>query len=166
VAFHQLQTSLALRDLELAKLQQGHADLSAEVSELRRTTRREGVNMDYLKNIVLQYMSFPMQSPERISLVPVIAMLLQFNSKELAEAEQSLKDSLWSTARPVKEVKRNLMKASYTSSTSLTYPSLNRSTTHTFNDSSNNSLTTTPQPSNAVASVIDSSGLEFETMTI
>lgn len=123
--------------------------------------------MDYLKNIVLQYMSFPMQSPERISLVPVIAMLLQFNSKELAEAEQSLKDSLWSTARPVKEVKRNLMKAaSYTPSTSSTYSSLNnRSTTSPqFNNSS--TILSSLQPSNNLTSVIDSSGLEFETMTI
>jgi hypothetical protein len=53
------------------------------VSELRRHAKREGVNMDYLKNVVLQYMSFPVSSPERTSLVPVIAMLLQFNAKEL-----------------------------------------------------------------------------------
>ena len=37
--------------------------------------------MDYLKNIVVQYMSFPVQSSEKISLIPVIAMLLQFTAK-------------------------------------------------------------------------------------
>ena len=84
IAFQQLQATLAARDLDLARLQQSHAGLVTEVQELRRTMRREGVNMDYLKNIVLQYMSFPMQSPERISLVPVISTLLQFNPKEIA----------------------------------------------------------------------------------
>ena len=30
-------------------------------------------------------MSFPLQSPEKVSLVPVIATLLQFNAKELEQ---------------------------------------------------------------------------------
>jgi hypothetical protein len=56
-------------------------------------------------------MSFPVQSPERSSLVPVIAMLLQFNVRELAQAENALKEPIWSQ-RPVKEIKRALQKAS------------------------------------------------------
>ena len=54
VAFQQIQQSLAAKDLELAKLQQTHASLLIEAAELRRTSRREGINMDYLKNIILQ----------------------------------------------------------------------------------------------------------------
>jgi hypothetical protein len=111
LAFQQLQAALAARDLDLARVQQSHSALSAEVSELRRHTKREGVNMDYLKNVVLQYMSFPVQAPERASLVPVIAMLLQFNVKELAQVEKALKEPFFSQ-RPVKEVKRALSRAS------------------------------------------------------
>ena len=33
--------------------------------------------MDYLKNVVIQYINMPLQAPERASLVPVLAMLLQ-----------------------------------------------------------------------------------------
>lgn len=54
MAFQQLQTALAARDLDLARVQQSQSTLSAEVSELRRHTKREGVNLDYLKNVVLQ----------------------------------------------------------------------------------------------------------------
>ena len=54
IAFQQLQTTLEQKDFELAKLQQNQSNLMAEISELRRHTKREGVNLDYLKNIVLQ----------------------------------------------------------------------------------------------------------------
>lgn len=54
LAFQQLQSTLAKKDFELAKLQQNQSNLVAEISELRRHTKREGVNLDYLKNIVLQ----------------------------------------------------------------------------------------------------------------
>jgi cell division protein FtsB len=52
-----LQSTLAKKDFELAKLQQNQSNLVAEISELRRHTKREGVNLDYLKNIVLQVYS-------------------------------------------------------------------------------------------------------------
>ena len=55
-------------------------------------------------------MTFPVSSPERNSLVPVLAMLLQFNGKEMAEINKSQGGSLWG-ARPVKEVKRSLRAA-------------------------------------------------------
>jgi hypothetical protein len=53
LAFQQVQTALALKDLELARLQQGHTHLVAEVADLRRVAKREGVNMDYLKVNIL-----------------------------------------------------------------------------------------------------------------
>lgn len=106
LAFQQVQNALALKDLELARLQQGHTHLVAEVADLRRVAKREGVNMDYLKNVVLQYMTFPPSSAERNALVPVLALLLQFSPAELAQADAASKTSIWtSTARPVKEVK-------------------------------------------------------------
>ena len=54
----------------------------------------------------VQYMSFPSSSPERAGLVPVIALLLQFNKEEAIQATSgTMKESvLWST-RPVKELK-------------------------------------------------------------
>ena len=111
LAFQQMQATLAARDLDLARVQQSHTALAAEVSELRRHTKREDVNMDYLKNVVLQYMSFPVQAPERGSLVPVIAMLLQFNVKEVNMVESALKEPVWGQI-PVKEVKRALNRVS------------------------------------------------------
>ena len=51
-----------------------------------------------------QYMTFPIQATERLSLVPVIAMLLQFNTDELAEAEKALTHPIWEQRAP-KEVK-------------------------------------------------------------
>jgi len=50
----QVQSKLASKDLELAKTQQNLALLQSEVVELRRFSKRDGINMDYLKNIVIQ----------------------------------------------------------------------------------------------------------------
>ena len=63
VAFQQLQQALSSKDLQLAQAQSSQSQLSAEVAELRRTVRREGVNMDYLKNIILQVLASPNSSP-------------------------------------------------------------------------------------------------------
>jgi chromosome segregation ATPase len=108
VAFQQLQNTLASKDLDLACAQQSYSDLVNEVVELRRTTRRESVNMDYLKNIVVQYMSFPSQSPEKVSLVPVIAMLLQFSPKEMSDIERAGSNIESITTLPVKEIKNRV----------------------------------------------------------
>lgn len=60
--------------------------------------------MDYLKNIILQYISFPPASPEKNSLLPVLALLLQFSPAELKIAEEASRSPSW-TSLPVKEVK-------------------------------------------------------------
>ena len=54
LAFQQLQRTLALKDFELAQSQQRVSDLNNEVVELRKIKQREGINMDYLKNVVVQ----------------------------------------------------------------------------------------------------------------
>jgi len=59
LAFHQLQSTLSAKDLQLAEAQSTQSALSAEVAELRRSVRREGVNMDYLKNIIHQVRPSP-----------------------------------------------------------------------------------------------------------
>ena len=112
LAFQQLQAALASKDADLAQLQQAQSALVSELTDLRRITKREGVNLDYLKNIVLQYMVFPVASTERMQLVPVIATLLQFNQSELAEVERSGKEPLFGMgSRPVVEIKRSLTRA-------------------------------------------------------
>lgn len=54
LAFQQLQSALASKDFELAQCQQLLGELSGEINELRKIKQREGINMDYLKNIVFQ----------------------------------------------------------------------------------------------------------------
>ncbi len=50
-------------------------------------------------------MTLSAQSSERQALVPVLAMLLQFNAKEMGEVQKALKDPNYGL-KPVKEVKR------------------------------------------------------------
>ena len=104
VAFRQMQHTLASRDLDLARVQQLYSELSHEVIELRRNIKREDVNMDYLKNIIVQFMALPVQSSERSSLVPVIATLLQFNRRELVEVQKTMHNPY--SAIAIKEVVR------------------------------------------------------------
>ena len=100
-AFQQLQEKLSLKDLQLAQLQTANSGLQAEVAQLSRVAKREGVNMDYLKNVVLQYITFPLGSPERESLVPVIAMLLQFSTEETKLCESATSSPSWTARLPI-----------------------------------------------------------------
>ena len=61
----------------------------------------------------MQYMTFPTHSPEQLSLIPVIATLLQFNPKENDEVDKASKETVWNR-RPVKEIKKSLQRASST----------------------------------------------------
>jgi len=187
VAFRQLQQSLASRDMDLARSQQTLAELTAEAAELRRTQQREGINMDYLKNIVVQYMTFPMQSSEKLSLVPVIAMLLQFSRKELAEVQRANQEalmalsmvSIWSSpsaagpslppsSRTPKEIKRPAaLSSSAASATALssyhTASSNSYSAKHSSNgnhSNSNSSRGRSPLRSEEKRTVINSSSLQ------
>ncbi|CAE7579105.1 Gcc1, partial [Symbiodinium microadriaticum] len=105
LTFQQVQNALAVKDLELARLQQTHTQLANEAADLRRVAKREGVNMDYLKNVVLQYMTFPHASAERNALVPVLSLLLQFSAAELSQVDAASKASIWAPGRQAKEVK-------------------------------------------------------------
>ena len=98
-----MQETLSDKDLQLAELQTQNAGLTEEVQGLRKVSRREGVNMDYLKNVVIQYISMPLHAPERSSLVPVLAMLLQFEQAELKDAMRATTDPTYE-ARAPKEV--------------------------------------------------------------
>ena len=62
--------------------------LKTEVASLRRSTRREGVNLEYLKNIVVQYMSLN-DATQKQTLERVLATLLQFSPSETKEITDS-----------------------------------------------------------------------------
>ena len=100
VAFQQLQQSLSEKDLQLATLQTTLNNQEFEMKELRRISRREGVNMDYVKNVILQFITMPIHAPERFSLVPVIGMLLQFTPDEAASATRAITNPTWEPKEP------------------------------------------------------------------
>ena len=76
-ALEKLTTKLVERDGELAHAERKAEDAVGQVEDLCRIKRREDVNIDYLKGIVVQYLSKPPGSTERASLLPVLATLLQ-----------------------------------------------------------------------------------------
>jgi hypothetical protein len=61
-------------------------------------------------------MTFPVGCVERQQLVPVIATLLQFDPKELLEAQRGTREPGWGASLPVVEIKRSSKKASEHSS--------------------------------------------------
>lgn len=80
-----LETSYdAIRQLEQEKVR-----LEEELTAMMQTQRREGVNMEYLKNVVVQYMSFRPGSSQQARLVPVLTTLLQFSSTDMAEIKEA-----------------------------------------------------------------------------
>lgn len=87
------------------KLEEGDGDLASaeitvvkaedQVEQLARVHRREGVNMDYLKSIVVQYLAKPPGSSERSALLPVLATLLQFDSNDYRAIEEGKDKVSW-----------------------------------------------------------------------
>jgi len=73
----QLTEKLASRDGDLASVEYQTKKVESEVEDLCRIRRREDINVDYLKSIIVQYLSKPPGSSERGTLLPVIATLLQ-----------------------------------------------------------------------------------------
>lgn len=87
------------------KLEEGDGDLASaeitvvraedQVEQLARVHRREGVNMDYLKSIVVQYLAKPPGSSERAALLPVLATLLQFDAEDYKAIEEGKEKVSW-----------------------------------------------------------------------
>ena len=97
----QLQAALITRDDELAATEAAKEKAESEVEELCRLRRREDVNVDYLKSIIVQYLSLPSGSTERAGLLPVIATLLQFNPQDYRRIEDGKnKISWWGSIAP------------------------------------------------------------------
>ncbi|KAF3440864.1 hypothetical protein FNV43_RR19150 [Rhamnella rubrinervis] len=62
---------------------QQEAMLKAELRNMERTQKREGVDMTYLKNVVLKLL----ETGEVEALLPVIGMLLQFSPEEIQKCQ-------------------------------------------------------------------------------
>ena len=59
--------------------------LKKEIRELERTKKRDGANLEYLKNIVLKYM----ETQEHDKLLPVLTTILQFSPEEVAKVQEA-----------------------------------------------------------------------------
>lgn len=73
----------------IQRLQDEKQQHDHELTALMQTQRREGVNMEYLKNVVVQYMSFRPGSSQQSRLIPVLSTLLQFSAKDMKEIKSA-----------------------------------------------------------------------------
>jgi hypothetical protein len=97
-----LTEKLVAKDGDLASAEFQVQKIDNQVAELSRVRRREDVNLDYLKGIIVQYLSKPPGSTERGALLPVLATLLQFDDNDYKTIEKG-KDKLswWGTVAPI-----------------------------------------------------------------
>ncbi|XP_057448949.1 protein GRIP [Lotus japonicus] len=86
---------LALQD-EIEELErenrlhsQQEAVLKAELRDMERAKKREGVDMTYLKNIILKLL----ETGEVEVLLPVVGMLLQFSPEEMQKCQQTYRNT-------------------------------------------------------------------------
>ncbi|XP_022145270.1 protein GRIP isoform X1 [Momordica charantia] len=63
--------------------------LKAELRDMERSQKREGVDMTYLKNVILKLL----ETGEVEALLPVVAMLLQFSPEEMQKCQQAYRAS-------------------------------------------------------------------------
>ncbi len=94
-AIERLKVALLDRDGDLASAEKTVQEVEAQVEELGRVKRREDVNMDYLKSIVVQFLSKPPGTSERTALLPVLATLLQFDANDYKMIEEGKKSMSW-----------------------------------------------------------------------
>jgi hypothetical protein len=90
-----LTQKLEQYDGDLASAEINVVKAEDQVESLARVHRREGVNMDYLKSIVVQYLAKPPGSSERAALLPVLATLLQFDQSDYKAIEEGKQKVSW-----------------------------------------------------------------------
>jgi hypothetical protein len=116
-ALARLNHALSERDGELAHAEKRIVEAESQVEELNRIHRREDVNMDYLKSIVVQFLSLAPGTSERAALLPVLATLLQFDANDYRMIEDGKsKVSWWGTVEP-----KTIGESTITSSSSTDY---------------------------------------------
>ena len=110
ISLKKLQEALAQKDLELARLTAEHSTLAKEIAGLRRVKQRDGVNVEYLKTVVVEYLSFPPgAASEKASLELVIGTLLAFSPGDKTKIQEGrgrpgLGWLLAPPRRPVKDI--------------------------------------------------------------
>ncbi|XP_010484694.1 PREDICTED: protein GRIP [Camelina sativa] len=72
---------------------QQEAMLKRELREMEREQKREGVDMTYLKNVILKLL----ETGEVEALLPVVGMLLQFSPEEIQKCQQAYHSSTATT---------------------------------------------------------------------
>jgi hypothetical protein len=90
-----MKETLLARDGDLASAENQVQAVESQVEELCRVRRREDVNLDYLKSIVVQYLSLPPGSSERARLLPVLATLLQFDDSDYNTIQEGKNKISW-----------------------------------------------------------------------
>ncbi|GLE07472.1 hypothetical protein PINS_up017783 [Pythium insidiosum] len=86
---HELEVSVRNAEVRIQALLDERARHSEEVAQLMQSQRREGVNLEYLKNVIVQYMSFKPGSSQQLRLVPVITTLLEFTPADVKEIKKA-----------------------------------------------------------------------------
>ena len=76
---------------------------------LQRRVNLQGVNMEYLRNIVLRYMSLDYFGSERLQLVPALASLLDFTKTELAGLDGANRELVRGWWRAAVEQRKNAL---------------------------------------------------------
>ncbi|OWZ19050.1 hypothetical protein PHMEG_0006762 [Phytophthora megakarya] len=74
---------------EIQELREDKRRHTEELTAMLQNQRRDGVNMEYLKNVVVQYMSFRPGSSQQARLVPVLTTLLQFTAADIKEIKHA-----------------------------------------------------------------------------
>ncbi|KAJ0395607.1 hypothetical protein P43SY_006108 [Pythium insidiosum] len=85
----ELEESVRTAEARIQSLLDERARHSEEVAELMQSQRREGVNLEYLKNVIVQYMTFKPGSSQQLRLVPVITTLLEFTPNDMKEVKKA-----------------------------------------------------------------------------
>ncbi|PON50003.1 GRIP [Parasponia andersonii] len=88
---------------------QQEAMLKAELRNMDRTQKREGVDMTYLKNVILKLL----ETGEVEALLPVIGMLLQFSPEEIQKCQQAYRTSADAVPSPSERMPRILLLLAY-----------------------------------------------------
>ncbi|XP_016201391.1 protein GRIP [Arachis ipaensis] len=78
---------------------QQEAILKAELRDMERSKKREGVDMTYLKNVILKLL----ETGEVEVLLPVIGMLLQFSPQEMQKCQQAYQNSADASPNPAND---------------------------------------------------------------
>lgn len=84
LATSRLKRAIRDRDGEVADLASQLLGCQKKLDDARRGLGRDSTNLEYVKNLLVQYFSLRQNSSEQASLVPVLATVLAFTADDLA----------------------------------------------------------------------------------